>query len=33
MMEALFEIGEIILFILLWFIGLYVWGFVKNRKG
>ena len=33
MMETLIEIGKIILFILLWFIGRYVWGSVKNRKG
>ena len=33
MMETLFEIGKILLMILLWFVGLYVWGLVKNRKG
>lgn len=33
MMETLYEIGKILLMILLWFVGLYVWGSVKNRKG
>lgn len=31
-METLIEIGKILLFILFWVAGLYIWGSVKNRR-
>ena len=32
-METIIKIGEIIVIVIVWIAAVYVWGFVKNRKG